>query len=194
MPERWPKGEKLPIEKWTCPQRKGMFLVEMGSIPKLPIEQPQQSEHGEADKFFWAYREQTLDAATSSSPAKAQQPFPVEAKTNEAPSTTDNLFSCGCDGTHREPTEVDIRMPVMPMATAEQRWVWREFLQETISRTQVTNMFEHFDVDADPPSYQRPPPSRNPMPQLYSRSQSRQLDEGSVHCHGEEVEKLDEKA
>mmetsp|Transcript_26909 Transcript_26909/g.62067 ORF Transcript_26909/g.62067 Transcript_26909/m.62067 type:complete len:310 (-) Transcript_26909:26-955(-) len=47
----------------------------------------------------------------------------------------------------------------MPMTTAEQRWMWREFLHETVARTQVTDLYNHFDVEADPPSYKRPPPS-----------------------------------
>mmetsp|Transcript_20232 Transcript_20232/g.36694 ORF Transcript_20232/g.36694 Transcript_20232/m.36694 type:complete len:308 (+) Transcript_20232:98-1021(+) len=47
----------------------------------------------------------------------------------------------------------------MPMTTAEQRWMWREFLHETVARTQVTDLYNHFDVEADPPNYKRPPPS-----------------------------------
>mmetsp|Transcript_23036 Transcript_23036/g.42438 ORF Transcript_23036/g.42438 Transcript_23036/m.42438 type:complete len:298 (-) Transcript_23036:69-962(-) len=184
MSERWPRSNKLPIGKWGGAQRPepatGLQPGDVGHVSKSSPEPQKPHNGGDVDKLFWAFREHTVEPATSSSKSAKGA---TAAEASEIPATTIfDLAVCGCDGTHREPTEVDVRMPpiqlpVMPMATAEQRWVWREFLQETISRTQVTDMYAHFDVDADPPSYKRPPPSRNPVSRLYSRSQSMPLEE-----------------
>mmetsp|Transcript_11174 Transcript_11174/g.25619 ORF Transcript_11174/g.25619 Transcript_11174/m.25619 type:complete len:473 (-) Transcript_11174:2-1420(-) len=102
-------------------------------------------------------------AAAAAASAVTVDPSPAKRKGV----TVYNL--CSCDGLGREASDMEVtlpQLPVMPMTTAEQRWMWREFLHETVARTQVTDLYAHFDVEADPPAYRRPPPSVNPSSQL----------------------------
>lgn len=45
------------------------------------------------------------------------------------------------------------------MGTREQRLQWRDFLNEAVSSSCATSLFVAFDVEAEPPTYMRPPAS-----------------------------------
>jgi len=53
----------------------------------------------------------------------------------------------------------EAELSTVHIETWEQRLDWRSFLSEAVASTRARQLFNAFDVEAEPPSYARPPPS-----------------------------------
>jgi len=56
----------------------------------------------------------------------------------------------------------DAELSTVHIETWEQRLDWRSFLSEAVASSRARQLFKAFDVEAEPPSYARPPPSSAP--------------------------------
>jgi len=56
----------------------------------------------------------------------------------------------------------EAELSTVHIETWEQRLDWRSFLSEAVASSRARQLFNAFDVEAEPPSYARPPPSSAP--------------------------------
>jgi hypothetical protein len=71
-------------------------------------------------------------------------------------------FSCLTQPDIGEDMELEVpetEIMTVPLRTKEQRVDWRDFLCEMVATKKASSLYLLYDVDAEPPPYERPPPS-----------------------------------
>lgn len=175
QPVRIREGSVDPVDSlaWDTAHKDGLHPKSSGSRESRESrESPRSQDRGLGDAKSQVRLESRPHKDGVSKRCTSRDPFWVQAEAQPKPAVSP--LSCG--STYGAPlkclgevadlvdTDFEIEVPEAELTTVhiqswEQRLDWRSFLSEAVASSMARQAFQNFDVEAEPPSYARPPPS-----------------------------------
>lgn len=116
---------------------------------------------------FWRQPVDGGAAASESAPAGAPKPLSMAGLLDPTAGALRCLDVVDAGDREHELEVAEADLTMVHIQSWEQKLDWRSFLSEAVASSKARQLFNAFDVEAEPPKYARPPASR-PMPPAFA--------------------------